>query len=400
MSTTPHRPHPRHRHTGGRASRGFSLIELMVSIVIAMAMIVAMGIVSTRFDTGKRQAAASADLSLNTGYLAYDLDRQLRSAGSGFTTNRNDVYGCQLMASRTSAGGQILPATAAFPAPFASVPTTVRMIPLLVHPDSNTAKPDVIQVMTGAGGLSEVATEVRLNSVATSQFRLTNTVGIQGNDLMLVVENGQPCMLEQVASNFTSGGQQVTLGGDLYASSIGTRSLNAYSVSATAGAMVMGNASNGNPPRFTLLGVNASNQLVSYDLLRFANGSGNAPVVLADGVMDLRVRYGVDTNGNTGMVDAWVKPGTSPYDVATLNGSNTTAAQTAIKKILAVRVALVLRAERLEKDDAIVSPAKLTMFSSLDSALQVEYTVPQRNRKFRIVEFTVPLRNPLLAARS
>ncbi|UXH79350.1 PilW family protein [Roseateles amylovorans] len=381
---------PRTRQRAMRASHGFSLIELMVSIVIAMAMIIAMGVISSKFETGKRQGTATSDMSLNTGYLAYDLDRQLRSAGSGFSTSRTDTYGCTLYSSLS--GAQILPASAAFPAPFGSVTTTVKMLPLLVYPGIGNGGSDVIQVMTGTGGIGETSTQVRLNSVATNLLRLSSTVGIKGDDMLLITESGRPCMLEQAAASYTGGAsQQVDLDGSYYASSIGTESINARSTGAVANAMVMGNATNGNPPRFLLLGINASQQLVRYDLLRFSNGAGDTPIPVADGVVDMRVRYGVDTTATMdGTVDSWVTP-TGDYAPAALNDP---ANQANVFRIMAVKVSMILRTDYQEKED--FGPTTLTMFSGLATSLQVPYTVADRKRRHRVVEFTVPLRNVLV----
>ncbi|WP_416760717.1 PilW family protein [Roseateles sp. So40a] len=384
------------------AARGFSLIELMVSMVIALTVIVAMTMVSARFETSKRQDATTSDLATNSGYLAYDFDRQLRSAGSGFTAvNRAEIFGCALYASKANA--RILPAPSAFPAPFATVDTTVRMLPVLAFAGAGSGGSDVLQVMTGTGGVGETSSQMRLRSATAANFRLTTTVGIRGDDLLLVTENGRPCMLEQVTSTYTGGlSQQVDLAGSYYASAIGTESITDRSTGATANAAVLGNATNGNPPKLMLLGVSDANQLVRYDLLRFTNGDSEAPVPLSDGVVDMRVRYGVDTTGTPdGILDAWVAPTGGTYGSAALN-AGTTAATATMGRILAVKVSLVLRSEFRETKDATdvtVAPATMTMFPSLPTSLQVNYTVTDRSRRHRVLEFTIPLRNTLANVR-
>ncbi|WP_431288609.1 PilW family protein [Roseateles chitinivorans] len=383
---------------GLSSARGFSLIELMVSMVIALVVIVAMATVSSRFETSKRQDSAASDMSTNSGYLAYDLDRQLRSAGSGFSVMRSETYGCQLFAIRNS--NQILPALAAFPAPFATVTQDVRMMPVLAYPGVGAGGSDVLQFMTGTGGLGETATQVRLNSVQTNTLRLTTTVGIRGNDLLLISESGRPCMLEQVTATAAGGAsQQLDLAGSYFATSIGTESINTRSTAATANAMVFGNATNGNPPKLMLLGVNANQQLVRYDLLQFTNDSSQNPVPVADGVVDMRVMYGV-SGATVGVVDSWVTPSGS-WGPTALNAGTPTA-QALINRILAVKISMVLRSEHQEMPatngdptSAYVAPATVAMFPSLPSAQRVNYTVADRyrTRRHRVVEFTIPLRN-------
>lgn len=393
-----------------RTTRGFSLIELMVALVIGMGLIVAMGLLNSKFETGKRERSASSDLSSTAAYLSYDLDRQIRSAGSGFSTSWGDSYGCTLTASRQNT--QILPAPAAFPAPFASVPQTVRMAPLVAYAGTATTTPDVLQIMTGTGGLGEVPNPARSKSMATNLFRLTSTLGIQGDDLLLLAESGMPCMIEQVSS---INDDQVNLGGDYYASVINGQALNDRSVGAgTTQTFVLGNATNGNPPRFFLLGINSSQQLVRYDLLRFTNSSSSSTVAvpLADGVMDMRVLYGVDTTGD-GLIDSWVGPRTTGYDAATVSAN-----QAVARRIIAAKVSLVLRSQQVEdlvpstapsaalgststtRSTYNVAPATLTMFPSMATTLQSTYTVADRQRRHVVVEFTVPLRNVITTLRS
>jgi type IV pilus assembly protein PilW len=382
-------------------TRGFSLIELMVSVGIAMTVIVAMTMVSARFESSKRQDTTTSDMATNSGYLAYDFDRQVRSAGSGFSAvNRLETFGCALYASK--AGAQILPSPAAFPAPFATVDQTVRMLPVLAFGGAGAGGSDVLQIMTGTGGIGETSSQVRQNSVDATSLRLTTTVGIRGDDLLLVTETNRPCMLAQVDTSYAGGpSQQVNLAGSYYASSIGTQSLLARSTTATANASVLGNAANGNSPKLILLGVNSSNQLVRYDLLRFTNGDSEAPVPLTDGVVDMRVRYGVDTTAAAdGTVDAWVEPTGAVYGSAALN-SNSAAAQATMARILAVKVSMILRSElrdSLNGQDVTVAPATLAMFPSLPSAQQATYTVTDRSRRHRVLEFTIPLRNAIASS--
>ncbi|SEL69226.1 type IV pilus assembly protein PilW [Roseateles sp. YR242] len=392
-----------------RAARGFTLVELMVSLVIGMGLIITMGLLSNKFETAKRESASSSDMSSTSAFLSYDIDRQIRSAGSGFSTSWSDTYGCELTASRNSA--QALPAPAAFPEPFASVPQSIRMVPLVVYPVAAAASAtgsDVIQVMTGTGGVGEVPNPLRTKSVATNIMRLTSTVGIQADDLLLITDAGRPCMLEQVSASYTGTSDQVDLAGAYYAAVINGQALNDRATGASyAKSFIVGNATNNNPPRFNLLGVNASNQLVRYDLLNFGNGgaSSTEPVPLADGVMMMRVRYGIDSTGD-GIIDSWVRP-----DAVNYTATDITTNQARARQVIAVKISMVLRSDTIEDQSSntnqsttrstyFVAPPTLRLFSSLGSALQDTYTVADRQRRHNVVEFTVPLRNVLASVRT
>ena len=368
-------------------SRGFSLVELMVTLAIGLVLTLAISMMVAKQEAIRRGVTSGNDLTSNTAYAAYLLDRELRSAGAGISQATAENYGCALNASLNNA--QLLPSTSAFPAPFASVPQTYVLAPLIVHAGAGANGSDVIAVATGNSGLSETALPVSPQSTSAGQLRLPNTLGIRGGDLVLLAQRGVGCMLQQVSNGFAGGtAQTLTFGGAYAANTIGSVSLTGFS-SGNAFVSLLGNVT-GNQPRFTLLGIGDNATLFSYDLLRLTSASAQA---LVDGVVDMRVRYGVDTV-RTGLdqVTQWIAPTAAGYTAAELT-AGTAIAQTNLQAILAVRVGLILRSDLIEKSD--VTPASLTMFSDLGSGLAYTYTVPTgtTNQRYRVVEFTVPLRN-------
>lgn len=392
---------------GARRSRGFSLIELMVSLVIGMGLIITMGVLSQKFETSKREQSTSSDLSGTSAFLSYDLDRQIRSAGSGFTNGYADTFACALNVSKSNA--QILPAPVALPDPFGSVPQAITLVPLAVYPATGSTDSDTIQIMTATGGVGEVSTQLKYKSVNTNQLQLVSNVGIEANDLLLITEKGRPCMIEQVKGLNATTPDIIDLDGAYYASVINGQALNdrGTSASVNAKAFNIGNASNGNPPMFHLLGVNGSNQLVRYDLMRFNNGGsgGNQPIPITDGVMMMRTLYGVDTSGD-GKVDSWVRPGTGSFTAA-----NVTTNSAIARQIVAIKIAMVLRSDTIEDQSSnakttatrstfFVAPEKLTLFTSQATTLRTDYEVTDRQRRHLVVEFTVPLRNQLASLRT
>ncbi|OWQ83566.1 hypothetical protein CDN99_25885 [Roseateles aquatilis] len=382
-----------------RRSGGFTLVELLISMTIGLVLIAALGIIMNRYETSKRRTATTSDLALNISYVAYDMDRQLRSAGSGFLQNTG-ALGCLINAAVN--GTVILPRNGAFPAPFATVSTNVSAIPIMVYAGAGTGGSDIIQVMTASAGLSEAPMEVRLNSVGANSLQLNNTLGIRGGDLMLLTEPApRPCMVVQAAAGYVGGAApSVDFGGPYFSGAIGPNIVSYGTSGVTTNLVNLGNQS-GNTPRFQLLGINAAQQLVGYDLLRLNNMPGNAdqPVPLAEGVMNLRVRYGISSTMN-GIVDSWAVPETGTYTVANMNAS-TAAAATAMQQIVAVRVAMLMRGDRIE-DNTQVSPSSFTLFSSLPAGMQVTLPVSadEQKRNYKVVEFTVPIRNAVVASPS
>lgn len=379
--------------------RGLSLIELLVSMVIGLVVVLAVTGVMVRSEGAKRSTTTLNDLNQTGAYLSYAIDRLVRSAGSGFAQRWADAFGCNINASRGNS--TLLPRSSVLPAPFTAVSTSQRLAPLLIGKSQSDGGSDVLAVMAGTAGFGESPPRVLPASVTSNSLRLPNTLNARGDDLLLLAEDGVGCMVQQVTSGFVgSDDQALPLSGTYYGDTGSTVNLAQFGVSNGSYAMALGNAAD-NPPQFQLIGVGANATLFSYDLLRI-DGS-DAAVPISDGVVALRALYGIDGDGD-GKLDGWADPGTSPYRPSDLlDGS--AAARTRLRRIVAVRIALVLRTPLVEKPAAsgyagytTLTPARLTLFGSLDPAVWQIWPVTgdDRYRRFRVVEFTVPLRNILL----
>jgi type IV pilus assembly protein PilW len=367
-------------------SRGFSLVELMVAMVIGLVLMLAVSMLVARQEAIRRSVSSGNDLIGGTAYAAYSLDRELRAAGSGISQAVAQSYGCLLHASLQSS--QLLPRLKPFPQPFSAVPQAFRLAPLVVHAGAGAHGSDVIAIAAGHSGLSEAPLPVVPKSAEPGRLQLANTLGMRGGELLLLTQGSAGCMLQQVGADFVGGAaQQVSLGGLYAADTIDGLSITEFSSQAFA--FLLGNAT-GNRPRLQLLGIDADDALVSYDLLQLGSDEVQP---LAEGVADMRVLYGVDmARQGLRQVTQWIAPTASGFTAAELtNGS--VAARGNLQHILAVRVALVLRSDLVEKAD--VTPATLTLFAELPQAMRRTYTVPPgtANQRYRVVEFTVPLRN-------
>lgn len=373
------------------ARRGFTLVELMVAVVIGMIVTLAASGIIIRGENTRRVTTSANDVGQNGAYVAYMLDKAIRSAGSGYVQAWRSTFGCALRVAQ--GGATILPRAAAFPAPFAGLPQTVRIAPVVIHGGDGAGGSDVLQVMTGNAGFGEAPATVLVGSVTATDLRLRNTLGIKGNDLVLVQEDGIGCLVEQVDSAFVgSVAQQLPFAGSYAAGTIDGVTLASFGVAGTPIAMLLGSAAGANAPQFAFYGAGANDTLFSYDLLRIANGDNAMPV--SEGVAGLYALYGVDSNDD-GLIDSWVSPAAAGWTAAELlDGS--AAARANLRRILAVRVGLVMRSALVEKDN--VAPATLVLFEDLPAAVQVNLalTAAQQLRRHRTLEFTVPLRNLLL----
>jgi type IV pilus assembly protein PilW len=403
-----------------RVASGFSLIELLVSMVIALVVTLAITSVLVRSEGGKRSTTSVNDVNQTGAYAAFVMDRSIRSAGSGYGQNWADSFGCVIDASKN--GATILPLPGALDPPFALVPLRVRLAPILIGKgmaDTGAqVRGDVITVMAGMSGASDQPQAVSSTS-PPSTVRMTNTLGYQVNDLLLLADQGltanplKGCMLQQVASAAGSvAADQVALAGAEYSRDNGTVVGLGELVSSTnpiaiqMGTVPAAAGAPSNPPQMLLYGVGDNNTLSSFDLLHVGVAANNrAPTPIADGVVEMRALYGVDTvsaalgNIPDGQIDTWIDPGNAAagYTFARLTqGDNV--AQGRLRRIAAVRIGLILRTSLRERD-AIPAGTSVTLFGDLPAALQQTRTLAGEELfyRFRTVEFTVPLRNPLYA---
>jgi len=381
------------RCSARRRSAGFTLIELLVAVAIGMALVLAITLMMVRFESGRRTLTSLNDSSIGGAYVSYALDRLVRSAGSGYAQAWRNAYGCRLMAAR--GGTTTLPRATPFLAPFASVPQAVRLAPLVVHAGVGTDGSDVLAIQTGSSGLGESPLRMMTASATGTGLRVPATLGIRASDLVMVFQDGSNCMLQQVASGFAGGADQALNFGGTYATSdIGGVRLEDMGVSDNAWVSLLGNAT-GNRPQFQLIGVGENATLVAHDMLQL-DGTDNV-VAIADGVADLRARYGVDTNDD-GRIDSWQDPGVAPWNAATLLDGSATS-RTNLSRIVAVRVGVIIRTSLPERDT--VAPTSLTLFGDLDPTLHAtrSLSTAERQLRWRSLDFTIPLRNVLLAPR-
>jgi type IV pilus assembly protein PilW len=366
-----------------RRQRGFSLVELMVAMGIGMVLVLLISTVMVRQESSRRTLTAGNDATLSGTFLSFMLDRELRSEGSGFASRGGRALGCILNVARN--GVQVLPATAALPAPFSSVPVNVPLAAVLVYPGLGANGSDIIGIQQGVAGLGEIPYNVRYNSVTALDLRVNNTVGFRANDLALIQEPNRGCMVQQIAPTFAqSGGDILPMGGNYAAVAVAATAIVDFARVADANILNLGAA-----PRFQLFGLGTNDRLFSYDLLRL-NGGTNADL-MGEGVITMRALYGIDNDGNPGTrtVTQWVAPTDADWTPAALS-AGTDAARDRLRNILAVRVGLVLRGDLMETAD--VSPATFTLFAGPSQAV-VTLSAEQRRMRVRAVEFTVPVRN-------
>jgi type IV pilus assembly protein PilW len=390
---------------------GFSLIELLVSMVIGLVVTLAITSVLIRTEGSKRSTTSVNDINQTGAFSTYVLDRAIRSAGSGFSQSWPTSFGCQVDVRQGTT--QILPIPAAISASsaFAGVTTTTlatRLAPVIIGKGLADAgvqvRGDVLMVMAGTAGAAETGTPSAPNA-GTASIALSNTLNYRstGGDMVLLADPSNPaaCMVEQVSSTTAS---SLSLGGTYYTgTSVGSATgMSLGTLGATTVIMQLGKDVD-NPPQFQLFGVGDNSTLVSMDLLKPI--AGVPDVSLADGVVEMRALYGIANGPTYTTLDSWVDPATVGWtaDVLT-NGSATSRVK--LRQIVAIRLGLILRTSLQERpqDWQLPTGTTLTLFSDLGTTLQqtraLSSTNGDLNYRYRTVEVTIPLRNVLMAPQS
>jgi type IV pilus assembly protein PilW len=377
----------------------------MIAVTLGLVVLLAVTSVLVNSDSSKRAGLAVNDINQAGALAAMQIDSALRSAASGFANRAAEVYGCRLNVRRS--GANWLPRTSAWPAPFAGFTQNVRVLPVLIGKGQSGAGSDVLAVMRGNAGVGEAALEVL---AAGNPLGLRNTIGLRDGDLLLLADGGPECLLLQATGlPAPVAGQPVLNAGVAEVQLLGgtgayhtldgpQRTLASFdpvtpdTVAVHLGSGLVTGTTPRNAPQFTLYGVGEHSTLFSLDLLGI---DGGAPLPIMDGVVELRALYGLDTDGDN-VLDTWADPGTAPYTAAALM-AGTPAAQLLIDQIVAVRVGLILRTSRQERD--VVSPGSIVLFRDLPAGLRQTRTLSADEQRFRYrtYEFTVPLRNVLMA---
>lgn len=408
-------------------ARGFSLIELLVSMGIGLIITLAITIVLINNQKLQRTSTALNDASQSGAHAALTLDRATRSAGSGFTQFRQ-AMGCVLNASKGMPADQLLPLSTTLPSPFDNLGvaglTHIVLAPAVIVAGGGANGSDQLVVMTGNHAFSETPLLIQTASATVNSVVVDNAMGLKANDIILVADQlaGSTCMIQQLGAAPVMQ-RQLSMAGDYFSSVGATRSLISFNSlpqnAISASVVPLGWMSNiagtaDNPPNFMVYGVGANEVLFSYDLLK-TTGPSSPPVPVAEGIVGMYALYGV---GSVTIPLSEVNPPATPQtppvpltwtratgalSATTLWGATTQpaadAVRTNIQSIKAIRVALLLKSSVEEKPPVPpappVSPDKIVLFPDLPPALQttVSLTPAQQNFRYRVVDTVIPIRN-------
>jgi type IV pilus assembly protein PilW len=382
-------------------SRGFSLIELMVAMVIGLIGVIIIFQVFEASEGVRRTTSSGGDAQQNGAISLYLMERDLRNAGMGF--NDTTFAGCNITGSDTQRA----------PNAFPTAPATMPLVPVLITPGAAATTPD--QLTVAYGSQSQVAASTDLTQAmgaATDALRVRNRYGFRTGDLMLVVDptGAVGCSLMEVTSLPTGlQADQVFHASGSYTLANGNTVTARFNPAAGLG-ILYGAPATVNAARVFNIGnlYDANNAgLPIYNTYAIVNNSltvSNAFVVsagvptvnpIADNVVHMRAQYGVDdgVGGGTagdGRVDRYINtPPNWQY-------------------VIAVRLAVVARSALPERpsggagaacdtttDGTAGTPDLRPTWSGgvFDVSAAVAAPDDWKCYRYRVFETTVPLRN-------
>ncbi|TXI24678.1 MAG: hypothetical protein E6Q67_02240 [Roseateles sp.] len=326
---------------------GFSLVELLVGIVVAMAAVVVI-MQMFRLSENTRRSTTGVDDAQTTGAIALSLlQRDLRQAGEGVLNER--LLACQL----TLPNGRAI----------------AMLAPAIINPagipggDANT---DVLQVVYGSGWSSPEGGLINPQTGPTT-YAVPGAQGYQTGDLVVATPQTRaaPCNLTLTPI-------------------LGTPTVNTVTVATGLSGASNGVLFNlGRTPRFVVYAVrNGRLTLCDYQTQNCTNADAANWTEIAEGIVSLRAEYGRDTST------------ARDTTLDTLDQDNTTL-QTACQwsRVVGIHVALVARGRQPDKTDIVDVSASAPAWSS-QASVPISLTGGEWKRyRYKTFETMVPLRN-------
>jgi type IV pilus assembly protein PilW len=345
---------------------GFSIIEIMVAMVIALLGMIVIFQVFAVEESVNRTASSGSDAQQNGAYSLAVLQQETREAGWGF--NNSQALGCNVVAYNATLGT-----------------LNYTLGPIVINAAATTQGSDSLEVNSGNPNLLVAPVAIYQNQSTTlDSFVVSNRYGFNAGELILAVEQGKSCTLAQVTS--LPAAQSTTILRDATVSS--------YPYNNPAGSGVV-YSTNGHifdmgmaPTRDVFSVVNG--QLTVLPTLTSAQAQ-----VVADGIVQLKAQYGKDNGVNNGTVS------TGPYVAndglidSYDNVAPTSAA--AWNQVLTLRIGLVARSAQPEKPSGAGPACDTTTTAPSWSGGNFDLTANANWMcyRYKVFETVIPVKNIL-----
>jgi len=383
-------------HDSRIAQRGFSLVEILVAMVIAL---IGMLVIFQSFDTfeaQKRTTTSGVDAQENGLLALANIEREVRLAGYGL------FYGNQLACNRMNQWT-------------GSAATQVPIMPIQITDGGAASDTIVTNYSTSAFGSlpAQLLLEAATSNTVLQVNNSTRTAGFTVGNYILVANplRGLSCTRLQVSL--------ATLAADGSSLALTVAPSGTTPANPPAGTNLLATAPNpvanyGNSPAEPSIVINMGGfsrnqysvvmnattregELQQLDL----TAAAATAVSLASGVVAMQAQLGVSATPQTQQINAWVNPtGTWAPTAITIND---------IGRVKAVRVAIVTRSSQIERATTgnVTNPCTTSMGTANNgpcawddagssiAAPQIDLSgdANWRRYRYRVYETIIPLRN-------
>lgn len=357
---------------------GVSLVELMVGLVIGL---IATAVILQTFAVSegyKRNTTSAGDAQQNGLFSSFTLGLELANAGNGLAISGQDLATC--------------PNTN-------DIATTFRPIPALITTNPNDDEPDsfVLHYST-SNTIVFPALFMAAAAKGANVFSVQSPTGFRIGDMIVPISGGGQCewlKVANVSAPDANGVVNITTT---------TNSTQAYSNSSTM--FTMGPWDRVQRVRYDVADANggactsASTNCVlrSTDLNPTAPNAAPAaaPQPIASNIVNMKVQYGVDTDGD-GILNTWVNAApNTPWEPAKLLAGTLQH----INQVKAIRIGIIVRSAQYDREH--VDPFTWVLFdcSTHDNACPGRLTGTIAGNanggyRYRVYETVIPLRNQL-----
>jgi len=367
-----------------RASRGVSLVELLVGVAIGLIGIVAIFQAVTVWTKHTQTTSSGGDAQVAGTLALFSIERDIKQAGHGFGKAASGVMGCNVQT---------------------TLPGVVNLRPVEIVASGPAGSPDIINVFYGDS--SFFVEEGAFTDSTLNTKRLPRLGGYRRGDIAIVAGAAASaptaCMLIEITADNDPNGWVEHQPAAAYISAYTASNAVARFNSASSPAFSVGNIYNLGPtPRYDVWTIDNSHTLARVDQLSAAPVS----MQIADGVVNMKAEYGYDADSN-GRID------NAEWLTALPLGADWT-------RVLAVRVAVLVRSRQFERNGdpgasaaaaitptganpryfAVTPPAKNFLMTNVDGTADgFGDANPDPNNwryyRYRVYERVIPLRNVL-----
>jgi type IV pilus assembly protein PilW len=343
--------------------RGFTLVEIMVGVVVALIGIIIVYQLAFVAEGFKRNTMSVNDAQQNGLLSSFMLGIQISNAGNAVANAAQDLGTCPDPADAN---------------PVKNFALSWRPVPMVIidgagGPDSFIVSYSVANTLVAPAVITSPA------PIGSTNYKVQSPGGFHVGDMVVAISGTGECESNKVTNVGAPDGNGIVQV-DLATASKTAASSRLFNMGATTA------------DRHKMLYDidTAKNVLRSTSIVDDAGAYAmGVPNPLASNIIDMRLIYGID-NDSDGILDTWVAP-TGAWKASTVMAQDASI----VNQIKAVRIGVVVRGEQFDRD---APNAGYTFFADTPIPVAVAYprTVsPAGNYRYRFYETTIPLRNAI-----